>query len=384
MLACCAAPVILTIDYALVSVLAPEIRAELGLSDAELAWIFAAYSAGYGAFLLAAGRCADLYGTRRVLVAGLVLFAGAAVAVSTATTPATAIAARAVQGAAAAAMFAASLSAMSGAVFAGAIGVGFTAGSLAGGAVGALGSWRAGFALSVPCCLVAAALAGRLEPSRRVQPSAGWPTALGVGGLVAAGTAGTSLVGLPATAVAATALVAFALGLGARPAAVACGATMILTGTCVAGTLAIALRLQDGRSALATGVVLACFGLATLPAARAAGRGPPAALVAAALAAQGVALIGAATVRADLAVAACVAALGFGHVLGNAATADVAARTAPAQGVIAGTLGSAQRLGGALGPLLLAPTAGGLALGGAVALVAAAVAGFALLHVPRR
>lgn len=390
LLACCAAPVILTIDYAVVSVLAPDIRAALGLSDGELAWIFAAYSAGYGAFLLAAGRCADRYGARRVLMGGLALFAAAAVAVATARTPATAIAARAVQGAAAAALFAASLAALSAAhgnaAFAGAIGVGFTVGGLAGGVVAAVGSWRWGVVLTVPCCLAAAALATRIPPVRQDSPTVSWRVALGVGAVVAAGAAGTSLAGLPATAVAAAAIAAFALRRGGWRAAVACSATMVLTGTCVAGTLAIAVLLQADHGPVTTGAALACFGVAALPAVRLAGRTPTVPAAAAALAIQGAALIAAGAAHGGALVAACVAALGFGHVLGNAATADLAlGRAEPARvighGVVAGTLGSAQRLGGALGPLLLVPDPTGLALGGAAALVAAGLCLVAGRHI---
>jgi YNFM family putative membrane transporter len=285
-------------------------------------------------------------------------------------------------------MFAASLSALSAArgtaAFAGAIGVGFTAGSLVAGAVAAVGSWRAALVLTVPCCLAAAVLATRLERGRRGPPGVSWPVALGVGAIVAGGAAGTSLAGLPATAVAAAAIVAFAHHLGARPVAVACAAGLVLNGTCVAGTLAIALLLQDGHGPLATGGILGCFGVVALPAARLAARRAPGPLVAAGLAVQGAALAGAAATRAELAVAGCVAALGFGHVLGSAATADLATRATPAHGVVAGALGSAQRLGGALGPLLLAPTPNGLALAGAAGLVTAALAWLALIDVPRR
>ncbi|MEV6599941.1 MFS transporter [Actinoplanes sp. NPDC051346] len=82
----------------IVNVALPQIRAGVGLSDGDITWVVNAYGLAFGALLLAGGRAADLLGRRRVLLAGLALFAGSSLAAGLATTPGVLIAARAVQG----------------------------------------------------------------------------------------------------------------------------------------------------------------------------------------------------------------------------------------------------------------------------------------------
>lgn len=93
----------------IVNVALPQIRAGVGLSDGGTTWVVNAYGLAFGALLLAGGRVADLLGRRRVLVAGLALFALASLAAALATSSGVLIAARAVQGAGAAAIAPASL-----------------------------------------------------------------------------------------------------------------------------------------------------------------------------------------------------------------------------------------------------------------------------------
>ncbi|MFG2340985.1 MFS transporter [Streptomyces yangpuensis] len=82
----------------IVNVALPQIRAGTGLSDGGTTWVVNAYGLAFGALLLAGGRAADLVGRRRVLIAGLALFAGASLAAGLAATPTVMITARAVQG----------------------------------------------------------------------------------------------------------------------------------------------------------------------------------------------------------------------------------------------------------------------------------------------
>lgn len=93
----------------IVNVALPQIRAGTGLSDGAVTWVVNAYGLAFGALLPAGGRAADLLGRRRVLAAGLALFAAASLAAGLATAPAPLIAARAVQGLAAAAIAPAAL-----------------------------------------------------------------------------------------------------------------------------------------------------------------------------------------------------------------------------------------------------------------------------------
>ncbi|NKR65219.1 MFS transporter [Rhodococcus hoagii] len=98
-----------TLSTSIVNVALPSIRDGVGLSDTGLTWVVNAYGLTFGALLLLGGRAADLLGRRRVLLAGLALFAGAAVAAGLATTPWLLISARAAQGIGAAAVAPASL-----------------------------------------------------------------------------------------------------------------------------------------------------------------------------------------------------------------------------------------------------------------------------------
>ncbi|MFJ9641462.1 MFS transporter [Streptomyces sp. NPDC101206] len=93
----------------IVNVALPQIRAGAGLSDGGTTWVVNAYGLAFGALLLAGGRVADLLGRRRVLVAGLALFAAASLAAGLATSPGVLIAARALQGLGAAAIAPAAL-----------------------------------------------------------------------------------------------------------------------------------------------------------------------------------------------------------------------------------------------------------------------------------
>jgi MFS family permease len=62
------------LDVSMVGVALPSIRADLGLSTAQLQWVVSGYVLGYGGLLLLGGRAADLLGRRRVLLAGLSVF----------------------------------------------------------------------------------------------------------------------------------------------------------------------------------------------------------------------------------------------------------------------------------------------------------------------
>ncbi|MFJ4094613.1 MFS transporter [Kitasatospora sp. NPDC089913] len=93
----------------IVNVALPQIRAGTGVSDGAVTWVVNAYGLAFGALLPAGGRAADLLGRRRVLTAGVALFAVASLAAGLATAPAPLIAARAVQGLAAAAIAPAAL-----------------------------------------------------------------------------------------------------------------------------------------------------------------------------------------------------------------------------------------------------------------------------------
>ncbi|MGO4723048.1 MULTISPECIES: MFS transporter [unclassified Inquilinus] len=63
------------LDISMIAVAIPEIQREFGISAAAAQWLVSAYILAFGGFLLLGGRCADLFGRRRVLVTGLAVFA---------------------------------------------------------------------------------------------------------------------------------------------------------------------------------------------------------------------------------------------------------------------------------------------------------------------
>src|SRR5919202_6156001 len=90
------------VDASIVNVALPSIRTDLGFSVQSLQWVLSAYLLTYGGFMLLGGRAADLFGRRRVLLAGTSLFAIASLAGGLAGSGAMLIGARLVQGAGAA------------------------------------------------------------------------------------------------------------------------------------------------------------------------------------------------------------------------------------------------------------------------------------------
>ena len=71
-----AAAGIVQLPTAAIVVALPTIHAEFDASLAELQWTVTAFYIPFAAFLIAAGRLADVFGRRRMLVGGAALFAG--------------------------------------------------------------------------------------------------------------------------------------------------------------------------------------------------------------------------------------------------------------------------------------------------------------------
>ena len=71
------AQLMLILDVTVVAVALPHISADLGMGRQLLTWVVSGYTLAFGGLLLLGGRAADLFGARRLVVAGLVLFAGA-------------------------------------------------------------------------------------------------------------------------------------------------------------------------------------------------------------------------------------------------------------------------------------------------------------------
>ncbi|PNE30818.1 MFS transporter [Streptomyces eurocidicus] len=86
------------LDVTIVNVALPAMRAGLRLDAPGQQWIVNAYTLGFAGLLLLGGRTADLAGTRRAFLAGVIAFTVASLVGGFATTGGPLVAARAVQG----------------------------------------------------------------------------------------------------------------------------------------------------------------------------------------------------------------------------------------------------------------------------------------------
>ena len=108
----CAASLMIVLDATIVNVALPSIREDLGFTESSLAWVVNAYTLTFGGLLLLGGRLGDLYGPRRLFLAGISLFTLASLACGLATSQNFLVTARAVQGVGGAVASAVSLSLM--------------------------------------------------------------------------------------------------------------------------------------------------------------------------------------------------------------------------------------------------------------------------------
>jgi EmrB/QacA subfamily drug resistance transporter len=178
----CLASLMIVLDVTIVGVALPSIRADLGFSEASLAWVVNAYLLTYGGFLLLGGRLGDLFGHRRLFIIGISTFTLASLACGLATSQWFLVGARSVQGVGGAVASAVSLSLMMGlftepADRAKAMGVfGFVAsgggsiGVLLGGILTDALSWHWIFLVNFPIGIVVVLLTLRLVPGARLAP----------------------------------------------------------------------------------------------------------------------------------------------------------------------------------------------------------------------
>jgi MFS family permease len=59
------------LDFSIVNVALASIERELGFSAASVQWIVTGYAIAFGGLLILGGRAADLFGRRRMFMAGL-------------------------------------------------------------------------------------------------------------------------------------------------------------------------------------------------------------------------------------------------------------------------------------------------------------------------
>jgi EmrB/QacA subfamily drug resistance transporter len=180
----CLGDLMIVLDVTIVGVALPSIQEDLEFSDASLAWVVNAYLLTFGGFLLLGGRLGDLFGHRRLFLAGIGLFTLASLACGFSTSQGMLIAARAVQGLGGAVVSAVALSLIvmlftEPAERAKAMGVfGFVAagggsiGVLLGGILTDLLNWHWIFLVNVPIGIAVVALSLTVLPTARVPMAA--------------------------------------------------------------------------------------------------------------------------------------------------------------------------------------------------------------------
>src|ERR1022692_2937111 len=172
------------LDFSIVNVALPSIQRELGISAASVQWVVTAYAIAFSGLLILGGRAADLYGRRRMFLAGIGVFKAASLAGGLARDPALLIAARVVQGGGAAMVAPAALSLITTGfpegprrtralgLYGATASVGFVAGQVLGGVLVEFFSWRWVFLVNVPVGLAALLIAARILRESRL-PRAG-------------------------------------------------------------------------------------------------------------------------------------------------------------------------------------------------------------------
>ncbi|MEV4123967.1 MFS transporter [Nocardia sp. NPDC049707] len=167
----CASQFMVILDSSIVNVALPAIQRDLGFTATGLAWVVNGYLLTFAGLMLLGGRATDLFGQRRMLAAGLVLFAASSLVGGLAGTPEVLVVARVVQGMGAAMLAPATLAvintgfteeharARAFGAWSASGGVGGMAGALAGGALTTGLSWRWIFLINVPIGAVLIAMA---------------------------------------------------------------------------------------------------------------------------------------------------------------------------------------------------------------------------------
>ncbi|HEV2659049.1 MAG TPA: MFS transporter [Ktedonobacteraceae bacterium] len=161
----CIANFLVALDFSIVNVALPSIKTALSFSQDGLQWVISAYALPFGGLLLLAGRAADLYGRRRLFIAGLVLFALGSLIAGLSSSSGILIAARALQGIGAATLAPAALSILTTTFQEGkerqrALGIyllvtsaGFVSGIIAGGIIVQVLNWHWIFYVNVPIAI---------------------------------------------------------------------------------------------------------------------------------------------------------------------------------------------------------------------------------------
>jgi EmrB/QacA subfamily drug resistance transporter len=170
----CFALFMANIDDTVVNVALPKIQTSLGSSVSGLQWILNAYTLFAASLVLTSGTLSDLYGRKRVFLAGLVVFTIASAVCGFAPNLETLIAGRAIQGVGAAALVPGSLSILTDTfpkpqekakalgIWSAVSGLALVAGPVLGGLLVDTLGWQSVFFLNIPIGVIAYGLTSRV------------------------------------------------------------------------------------------------------------------------------------------------------------------------------------------------------------------------------
>jgi EmrB/QacA subfamily drug resistance transporter len=176
-----AAQLMMAVDITIVTIALPNVQADLHFSPTDLSWVQNAYLLAFGGLLLLGGRVGDLFGRRRVFVAGVLVFTVASLLAGLSGSASWLLAARALQGVGAALAGPSTLALIATnfaegparnralAWFSSLTGAGSSVGLILGGVLTSAASWPWVFFVNLPIGITVAVLAPRLiaQPERR-------------------------------------------------------------------------------------------------------------------------------------------------------------------------------------------------------------------------
>jgi EmrB/QacA subfamily drug resistance transporter len=180
----CLSVLLTVVDNTIVNVALPTMSRQLSASTQDLQWIVDAYTLVFAGLLLVGGNLGDRIGRRRVLQAGLALFAVTSVGAALARNTGELIAGRAAMGVAAALIYPATLALLTSTftvarerataigIWSGVSGLAVAIGPVTGGLLLRHFSWSSVFYINVPIVVIALIAGMRLLPETR-DPNAG-------------------------------------------------------------------------------------------------------------------------------------------------------------------------------------------------------------------
>src|SRR2546421_3394553 len=164
------------IDFSIVQVALPTIRTQFLATYADLQWVIGAYGLTLAGFLMLMGRAGDVYGQKKIFIAGIVVFTIASMAGGLAPSLLVLIMFRALQGIGAAMSTVTAFAIFirifpegpqrnkALGVLVAVLSAGFAAGAVAGGALTVAFGWRSVMFVNVPIGIAAALLSQRFLP----------------------------------------------------------------------------------------------------------------------------------------------------------------------------------------------------------------------------